>query len=325
MVTSPLLISCLSNMFSSKKAPIDIHDIPDAWIFKYYLKLEVELTGQSEKIKSIFNPRDSNPSMCVYVNSSGLYRYKCFSTGIGGNSINLVMRLFELDYPSATAKIISDYAAQGLDRQQTAPLAVQSKWIISDYQTRSWTKTDAKFWSEYNIGSDILDRYNVRPLASYSMHRDGSEHFSLSRSMMYGYFTAKGDLYKLYQPNSEKKFFTLLPNYLQGWDQIEGKDRLFVCSSLKDIMAFKSLKIDGDCVAPQSENSQIHCFIDWIRSYPEKYIIFDNDSAGLAVMMKYKELYGVPYLHLQLSKDISDSIKDHGARTVKQELLSLLK
>jgi hypothetical protein len=116
-----------------------------------------------------------------------------------------------------------------------------------------------------------------------------------------------------------------MPNYLQGWDQIEGKDRLFVCSSLKDIMSFRSLKIEGDYIAPQSENSQIHCYIDWIQSYPEKYIIFDNDTPGLSVMMKYEEVYKIPYLHLKLSKDISDSIKDYGARTVKQEVLSLLK
>jgi hypothetical protein len=311
-------------MFSSKKALIEIQNIPDAWIFKYYLKLHTELTGQSEKIKSIFNPKDNDPSMYVFVNRDGRYRYKCFSTGIGGSSIDLVMRLFELDYKDAVAKIINDYHNDdGLKEQ--LPIVPPSKWILDDYQTRAWSTADARFWSAFNIGSEMLEHYNVKPLASYSMHRDGNDHFSLSRPMMYGYFTSKGELYKLYQPNSTNKFMTFMPNYLQGWDQIEGKDRLFVCSSLKDIMSFRSLKIEGDYIAPQSENSQIHCYIDWIQSYPEKYIIFDNDTPGLSVMMKYEEVYKIPYLHLKLSKDISDSIKDYGARTVKQEVLSLLK
>ena len=54
-------------------------------------------------------------------------------------------------------------------------------------------------------------------------------------------------------------------------------------------------------------------------------VVFDNDEAGIAAMIKYKKLYPkLEMLILPLSKDPSDSIKDHGAKTVREKLLSLL-
>ena len=87
----------------------------------------------------------------------------------------------------------------------------------------------------------------------------------------------------------------------------------------------KSLNIQGDYIAPTSENSNINNIIEWVNSYEEKYVIFDNDVAGIKMMHKYKEKYGIPFIHLELSKDISDSIKDHGAKKVKECFKQLIK
>ena len=42
-------------------------------------------------------------------------------------------------------------------------------------------------------------------------------------------------------------------------------------------------------------------------------------------MYKYHEEYGLPYLLLDLSKDISDSVKDHGAKKVKEYFKNLIR
>jgi hypothetical protein len=42
-------------------------------------------------------------------------------------------------------------------------------------------------------------------------------------------------------------------------------------------------------------------------------------------MKKYKERYGLPYIILDMEKDVSDSIKVHGLQDVKEKLFPLLK
>lgn len=314
-------------MFSAKEAVYDIKNISSAWIFEHYLKLNTKLTGQSLKLKSIFNPSDNNPSFNIYISSHYKnYWFKCFSTGITGNAISLVMQLYNLDYSSAVKRIQKDYQ-QYVDKTGTIveEQTNYSKWVLGDYEVRNWNKLDVGFWSPYNIGSALLEEYNVRPLSSYTMQRDGNEYFTVTGQLIYGYFTAKGDIYKIYQPaNPDRKFFNTLPSYLQGWDQIQGKSMLFICSSLKDILTLKSLKFDADYIAPPSENSNIDSIIHWVNAYPKKYTIFDNDQTGIQMMQKYNLHYGLPYLHIDLSKDISDSVKDHGAKKVRDLVRSLL-
>ena len=120
--------------------------------------------------------------------------------------------------------------------------------------------------------------------------------------------------------NKDKKFMNF-SKYIQGWEQLEGHSTLFICSSLKDIMAMRSLKIKGDFIAPASENSSLDPIMDWIQGeYSKKYVIFDNDDAGIRMMERYKKQYDLPYILLELSKDISDSVKDHSAKKVKEYL-----
>jgi hypothetical protein len=307
-------------MFSSRKAVVEIDDVPTKWIFEHYLRLQEKLTGQDVRIKSIFNEFDNDPSMYVFFSSkTNDYRFKCFSTGKTGSGIDLVKHLYDLNYRDAVLKLVDEYKAF-LNKEDyvSTPVIPVERWSIDSYKTRSWTTDDAKYWTQFNIGSKLLEKYNVKPLAEYVLSR-GMESFSRRGSKVYGYFNANDDLCKIYQPGSEKKFL-MIKNYIQGWDQIEGKELLLVCSSLKDIMSIKSLGIECDCVAPNSENSGIDSIVEWIKAYPKKYIIFDNDTAGIKAMERCKKDYGIPFLHVDLSKDISDSIRDHGAKKVKEYL-----
>ena len=307
-------------MFSSRKAVVEIDDVPTKWIFEHYLRLQEKLTGQDVRLKSIFNEFDNDPSMYVYFSSkTSDYRFKCFSTGKTGSGIDLVKHLYDLNYRDAVLKLVDEYKAF-LNKEDyvSTPVIPVERWSIDSYKTRSWTTDDAKYWTQFNIGSKLLEKYNVKPLAEYVLSR-GMESFSRRGSKVYGYFNANDDLCKIYQPGSEKKFL-MIKNYIQGWDQIEGKELLLVCSSLKDIMSVKSLGIECDCVAPNSENSSIDSIVEWIKAYPKKYIIFDNDTAGIKAMERYKKEYGIPFIHVDLSKDISDSIRDHGAKKVKEYL-----
>jgi DNA primase len=89
-------------------------------------------------------------------------------------------------------------------------------------------------------------------------------------------------------------------------------------------MSLYSLGIEGNIIAPSSENARINLVKDWVDLHKEKYTIFDNDPAGIKAMQNYEEMYNIPYLLIPLSKDISDSVKDHGAKTVKTVIKSML-
>ena len=45
----------------------NIDDIPSNWIFENYCNLNEKLYGQSVKILSMFNHKDTVPSMVIYV------------------------------------------------------------------------------------------------------------------------------------------------------------------------------------------------------------------------------------------------------------------
>lgn len=313
-------------MFSSRTAVAWIDDVPSPWIFEHYLKLNNRLVGQNCMIKSIFNPMDNTPSMSIYlVKDTTQYKFFCHCTSMRGDGVDLVSHLFQLSRRDAVVKVMNDYR-EYLKGNIVTDIVIkpQEKWKVEGYKVRPWTKGDVDYWSPYNIGSKLLDFYNVKPLSEIVLIRGSERMEMIFKAYAYGYMTGTGELYKLYQPPKEQKFM-IFKNHLQGWDQVKGKPRLFVCSSLKDIMSMRSLGIDGDYIAPQSENSGMEGIINWILDYPEKYIIFDNDQAGIRMMEKYHQTYGIPYLHLKMAKDISDSIKEFGASTVKQELETLLK
>jgi hypothetical protein len=110
-------------------------------------------------------------------------------------------------------------------------------------------------------------------------------------------------------------------------EQLQGHDVLVITSSLKDIMAIKSLKLNIDIIAPDSENSTIKDAImqPYIESYKKIFVLFDNDEPGIKAAEKYKQIYPslIPIL-LTMSKDPSDSIRDHGPKEVRNRLVPLI-
>ena len=144
---------------------------------------------------------------------------------------------------------------------------------------------------------------------------------------LYGYFKNDGTLYKIYQPKTLDKKFIKVADYIQGMAQCYNENYLIITSSLKDIMSIKSLKLNIDVIAPDSENTILKTDImeDLNEKYKKIIILFDNDDAGIEAMKKYKEKY--PYVEIALlpmSKDISDSIKDFGAKEVRNRLVPIL-
>jgi hypothetical protein len=98
-------------MISTKNLINQIEQVPREWVFEYYLNLKEKLTGQDVKMLSAFNSKDKVPSMFIYFDvNAGFYKFKDFSSGYQGDSIELVKCLFNMTSRGhATNKIILDY------------------------------------------------------------------------------------------------------------------------------------------------------------------------------------------------------------------------
>lgn len=322
-------------MISTKNLVSDLEDVPREWVFEYYLNLKEKLIGQDIKMLSAFNVKDKVPSMFIYRNGD-YYKFKDFSSGFQGDQIELVKCLFNYDTRfKAVNRILNDYqeylkynapAERGL-------IQFHDKFKVTDYQMRHWNSQDSKFWMSFKISSGILEKYNVVPLEFFTMEKtaiDGTiVSYRFTRSYVYGYFRQDGELYKIYMPKVPEKKFIKIQNYTQGMDQLQYDSKyLLIVSSLKDLMSFKKLGIGNvECIAPDSENTMIgESVINKLREkYAKIIVLFDNDEPGIKAAQRYQDKYNIPHVILDMSKDLSDSVRDHGIEPVRDQLLILLK
>lgn len=316
-------------MFKTKNLVHDVKNVPVPWIFQHFCSIKEKLNGQDIKIKSMFNTKERTPSMCIYTDVYNTYRYKDFSTGKGGSAIDLVKDLNNLSFHKACQLIVENYndfvlhnnGGYDLEEFQRA-----AKYKVTSHKFRSWSTQDQYFWTQFNIGSKLLEAYNVKPLESYCMTKD-DKNLCIKGLYLYGYFKEDGTLYKIYQPKTLDKKFIKVSNYVQGYEQLRDNTHLVITSSLKDVMSIKSLKLNIDVIAPDSENTMLKQ--DVMEELQNKYnkivVLFDNDDAGIKAMQTYKEKY--PFIEttvLPMSKDVSDSIKDFGAKEVLIRLVPIL-
>jgi hypothetical protein len=316
-------------MISTKALASDPLKVPSYWVFEYYCNLPERLTGQDLKLKSVFNPTEKTPSFCIYVKNDQ-YFFKDFSSGKGGNALQFIKDYFNISTNHAAAKMVNDYNESmmtGKKDDDIRNFQKQSKYQVTGYVKRGWTKDDADFWVKYHIDSETLERFNVVALDSYTMTKD-NDTLIISGKNIYGYLRLDGTIYKVYQPKVADHKFLKVKNYIQGTDQLKfNQPNLVICSSLKDAMCLTKFGYNTEVVAPDSENALIPPGA--IAMYKLKYkticTLFDNDIAGIKAMEKYKQEYNIPGVILPMSKDLSDSVRDFGIPETRKVLHPLLK
>ena len=318
-------------MFSTKNVITDYYDIPSQWIFQYYLVLPEQLSGQNLKIKSVFNPTERTPSMCIYMENNQ-YKFKDFSTGAQGDAITLISQLFNINAQHAFIKIIDDYNSyvkeKGHFKIESKPVA---KWSIDYAEPREFTQMDADYWLQFRIGASALKEFNIKPLEYYNAvkrYEDKLEQYKITDNCMYGYYTSAGELYKIYRPKNKKNKFFSVVSYIQGLDQLKyDQPYLVICASLKDALSLRSFGYNIEVIAPSSENSLIKAYLidNFKKKYKKVITLFDNDEAGKKAIDKYKDLYGIEGCSLDMCKDISDAVRDYNFEEVHARLKPLLK
>lgn len=315
-------------------ADIRLYHAPDAWVYKHFynvfsqrwrgkpFKISIPFDGRTIKVKSL-QTNDSNPSLVFYY-KDGQYRWKDFSTEGSGDSVDFVGWHLNEFYSPAKAIIDEAYKkfiASGTD---------QWEWDVVDNEnikpsveiTADNKRMDAdatEFWNRFKISGELLDEYNVRQLSTLFIKSSKPEPrlYSKNDPIMFGFYSKDKGLYQVYQPNSEKaKYMTVRNDYLIGTEQLEyGCRHCVIVSGLKDLMALKACqragpdKLKFDIVAPMSESVIISKDkMDWLKSkYTYVLTMLDNDLTGRRFMNHYRRVYGIPYVHVQIEKDLAQN------------------
>jgi hypothetical protein len=320
-------------MLTTKFLINDVYQVPVSFVFEHFCKLPQKLTGQDIKIKSLWKD-ERTPSMCIYMDKNKkTYRFKDFSTGKSGDAYDLVKQLYNVEFSTAARTIVEAYNEYTLHNNggyDVEDFKHYQKYKVDNHAVRLWNSQDQYYWTQFNIGTRLLTEHHVAPLDFYHMSKideNGElKELTIRGPYIYGYFRKDGTLYKVYQPKVKDKKFIKVSGYIQGSEQLQGHQVLIITSSLKDIMSLKSLKLNIDYVAPDSENTMIRKEI--IEKYLEDYrlvmVMFDNDEAGIRSMEKYRDTYPVRAAILPLSKDPSDSFRDFGVKKVRQVLIPII-
>ena len=314
-------------IYTNKNFPISSERI-----FEKILNLQEKLTGQSIKIKSVFNKSDKDPSMIIFYSDENIYRFKDFSSGLYGDSADIVQHLYDIkDRQDAFRKILELFKDDSSIDINTFE-SIKSTKEITSYKIRKWNNLDAIYWKSYHITGKFLGKYNIKPLSEYVLTVTRNHEVSnmvFTPAMCYGYFNKDNELCKIYNPNNSKAKFLKVKEFIQGEDQLTYSTKcLIISSSIKDIGAFKSMGFNNiELIAPDSENVKIP--LERIHYYKTKYqyifTMFDNDLPGMKAMKEYKQLYDIPYIYFTIEKDIADSIKQHGPDNTKLFFTPILK
>lgn len=309
-------------MISTTGKTYNIEDIDSRWIFEHYSSSSTPLNGQTIIIKSPVNSTQKSPSLYIFLGFDGTYKFKDHSTGRGGGSISFVAYLYNITNREAEIQILSDYNKLSTVPIKYEPIVYNEPYTIANITYGRWDKNDKEYWQQYGITLNTLKHFNVKKII-YVKITNTKNTLEFGGHNVYAFCNKYGEPYKIYKPNSKMKFF-FINHYLQGLDQLTYKtDSIIILSSLKEIMVFHELYgNEYDKIAPSGESelispTYIHHFD---KIYKNKYVLLDNDKTGKEMNQKYSDLYGYQPIMLDLSKDISDSIKDYNKKFVKQKI-----
>jgi hypothetical protein len=316
----------------STKVVCNINEVPVTWIYETYCNLTESLTGQDIMMKSIFNLNDKNPSFSIYY-KNGMYKWRDFSIGDGGDHINLVRNLFDLDHVSAVRKVMKDYQTflrSNKDGYSSNIIIPQARYAVSSVNARSWNNLDAVYWTQYNIDSDTLSRFNVRALEEYTFSTDDDSRPAIVKggNFIYGFFNNDGQIMKIYQPRNLDMKFIKIRDYIQGIEQLNyNQPNLIITKSLKDVMCLSKFGYNAEYIAVESEGVMLRKeMIDIFKKrYKSVCTLFDNDGPGIKARQAYKTSFDIDGIQCTLAKDPSDSVEKFGLDKTRENLTPLLR
>ncbi len=320
----------------------DIHkNIRDEAVFRYYISNLV--IGKA--IKSPLKSKDDHPSFGVYYSDRhNILMFKDQSLDVSGDCVEFVRKYFNFTTKyEACSKIALDFGIENnyiLSQNVTRSIIPPSKSVfeksnykkgrtIIDIQSRPWAEHDKVYWGSFGITIDILNKFKVKPLQFIFIN---GLIYPVDK-YAYAYEEVKDRIlsYKIYQPFSTKNKWlnNATPCTHQGYTLLPKEGELLIITkSLKDVMAIESV-LTIPSIGMQNENIVVKQSVmeEYLSRYKNVVCLFDNDTAGKRLSLKYQEIYDIKCILIPdkfKSKDFSDLVKKHGSKRAYNILKNLL-
>jgi len=281
--------------------------------FEFYLGSYFKDRGPRPKT-NISNPlidrQQKTPSFNYYQTDSGNWRYNDFSTGDQGDIIDLIKKLYNLDFKEAVERIQSDF--------NIGPRPQEKDYSIDKEE---WTDSNLAYWKAYWVTIDVLKKYNVYPVHSI-VKNSGAKEFEIKSSLTDPIFTYQlnSNCYKIYRPLNSKYKFSWLgkkpSDYIFGFDQLPVMaDKIYITGGEKDVLSLASIGCNAVCFNSETSIPSVEVIKTLKQVSKNIIVLYDNDQTGITQSKKLGEKYGLSVLKipddilLEGEKDISDVLK----------------
>ncbi len=315
---------------------ISSYEILNHYLQRFHNKSKLR---QGENISNPFlNSMQATPSFNIFHDmlETKEWRFKDFATDDQGSCFDLVMRLFNLDFSAAKAKICQDFnitpattVIQSLPAS-SAPVAKQD----NNFSTvpRDFTAQEIDFWKKYGIEADVLDRYRVKALSSFTAtSREGKPYTIKADNNMLIFAYDFGTWAKLYKPLDERKYrFQYLgskpQNFVFGLNQLPEKgDLVLITGGEKDTLSlaargFHAISLNSETATPNPD-----LITELKARFSEVAILYDNDETGIRQGREIASAFGLTLVQLPVlpekGKDISDFFASGGTAADLEKLI----
>lgn len=250
----------------------------------------------------------------------------------GLNLINKTNRIVLKQGEKVVKRKISDAEiAQLLKFEKKAQSQILIQAVV-----RKWEEDDLRYWSNYGISKETLDKYHVYPASKVFKNKYLIYSYNPTNPCYIYHFPKTNHVkcYMPFSPDKGRRFFGNVNNLqdIQGYYQCNIKEErenklLILTKSMKDVMLLREYGIDA--VALHGENHKFESdFIRHIRKYYKSKIIslYDRDCAGILGAKRLWKEHGIKAVFINKKwhcKDISDMFMTYGNDVVQDFLLSL--
>ena len=279
------------------------------------------------KVGMIYNSpfrKDKNPSFGIfYSKRTKQLLFKDHGTGECGNVIKFVqLYTGKTNYNDILQDIVAKLNITSETRLDSSKQYIPSTETVIGVVRQEFTDIDIKYWSQFNISTKTLKKFNVNSIKYY-----------LCNGIVKGIYKPENPMYaykvynnfKVYRPLGDKytKWRNNLTEYdVQGYEQLPKKgDVCIITKSLKDVMCLYEMGIPA--ISPSSESTWLPDTIleDILKRFKRVLICFDRDGPGMRNLRKISLKTGLNGLIMHKkfkAKDISDAIKANGFDKVKE-------
>lgn len=244
---------------------------------------------------------DNNPSCSYFTTENGTLllkdwaRNKYYSVWDVGSIIKELSHYKLLNYIVDSFNLpLTRWGIIFESRNYRKPLSIaKHKSKIPIFMEFKFKEISLDYWAEYGITKTILEKYGVKETEYIKI----GERFIVDiNNSIYVYTDFPEGRVKVYRPLADKKQkwkSTTTKEDISGINQLPylGGQCLFITSSLKDVMVFRSMGFWAIC--PQSEQILIDEAIMSMLKDVFKYIFisFDDDEAGHKGANLYVKVY----------------------------------